>query len=243
MGAGASTRQPQPWRIAGLGPKLGKAGASRLAKGYGGEDMLDARDAEEYLALVAGCGAWSALARLAPSREAAVEIGALDAALADAAGPSVGEVRRCRGAGGLVRRAAAADAVVSGLLSETARLAAVAGRGGNGKSVLAASCVADLAGHFVDGVAWVAVGQSAAPAAVLRSVAAKLLGPYRAAALGTAAALRAAVKRYCASRACLVCLDDCWAPELAASALKLLGPRSRLLVTCRSAKDGVPRPR
>ena len=92
MGAGASTRQPQPWRIAGLGPKLGKAGASRLAKGYGGEDVLDARDAEEYLALVAGCGAWSALARLAPSREAAVEIGALDAALADAAGPSVGEV-------------------------------------------------------------------------------------------------------------------------------------------------------
>ncbi|KAK7232946.1 ADP binding protein [Aureococcus anophagefferens] len=261
MGAGASTRQPQPWRIAGLGPKLGKAGASRLAKGYGGEDMLDARDAEEYLALVAGCGAWSALARLAPSREAAVEIGALDAALADAAGPSVGEVvayvraydrRSCAACrafalksaalpaapGGLVRRAAAADAVVSGLLSETARLAAVAGRGGNGKSVLAASCVADLAGHFVDGVAWVAVGQSAAPAAVLRSVAAKLLGPYRAAALGTAAALRAAVKRYCASRACLVCLDDCWAPELAASALKLLGPRSRLLVTCRSAKDG-----
>ena len=91
MGAGASTRQPQPWRIAGLGPKLGKAGASRLAKGYGGEDVLDARDAEEYLALVAGCGAWSALARLAPSREAAVEMGALDAALADAAGPSVGE--------------------------------------------------------------------------------------------------------------------------------------------------------
>ncbi|KAH8078831.1 ADP binding protein [Aureococcus anophagefferens] len=260
MGAGASTRQPQPWRIAGLGPKLGKAGASRLAKGYGGEDMLDARDAGR-LALVAGCGAWSALARLAPSREAAVEIGALDAALADAAGPSVGEVVACVRAydrrscaacrafalrsaalpaapGGLVRRAAAADAVVSGLLSETARLAAVAGRGGNGKSVLAASCVADLAGHFVDGVAWVAVGQSAAPAAVLRSVAAKLLGPYRAAALGTAAALRAAVKRYCASRACLVCLDDCWAPELAASALKLLGPRSRLLVTCRSAKDG-----
>ena len=176
MGAGASTRQPQPWRIAGLGPKLGKAGASRLAKGYGGEDMLDARDAEEYLALVAGCGAWSALAQLAPSREAAVEIGALDAALADAAGPSVGEVvayvraydrRNCAACrafalrsaalpaapGGLVRRAAAADAVVSGLLSETARLAAVAGRGGNGKSVLAASCVADLAGHFVDGVA------------------------------------------------------------------------------------------
>ncbi|KAH8064463.1 ADP binding protein [Aureococcus anophagefferens] len=258
MGAGASTRQPQPWRIAGLGPKLGKAGASRLAKGYGGEDMLDARDAEEYLALVAGCGAWSALARLAPSREAAVEIGALDAALADAAGPSVGEVvayvraydrRSCAACrafalrsaalpaapGGLVRRAAAADAVVSGLLSETARLAAVAGRGGNGKSVLAASCVADLAGHFVDGVAWVAVGRSAAPAAVLRSVAAKLLGP-TARPLGPPP--RSGRREAIARRACLVCLDDCWAPELAASALKLLGPRSRLLVTCRSAKDG-----
>ena len=55
MGAGASTRQPQPWRIAGLGPKLGKAGASRLAKGYGGEDMLDARDAEELCQLCQLC--------------------------------------------------------------------------------------------------------------------------------------------------------------------------------------------
>ena len=91
---------------------------------------------------------------------------------------------------GVVAREAAAD-LGRALLEPKCRVAAVGGRAGNGKSVAAATCVSaiagadagrrpketslrsssenapSVAGAFVDGIAWVSVGQNARPAAVL----------------------------------------------------------------------------
>jgi WD40 repeat protein len=110
----------------------------------------------------------------------------------------------------------------------------VQGRGGSGKSVLAAALArdADVRYAFPDGVVWVTLGREPKITARQAQVVAALSAEPRS--YADAQDGRSHLSKVLSDKACLLILDDVWKVEDGA-AFDALGPRCRMLVTTRDA--------
>jgi WD40 repeat protein len=109
----------------------------------------------------------------------------------------------------------------------------VQGMGGIGKTVLAAKAATEVAANFPDGVFWVRMGQR--PKLTKLQIELAAAGGESGLVFESPHQGKLFLQRLFAERKALLVLDDAWSLD-EASALDVVGPRSRLLITTRDAR-------
>lgn len=237
-GAGGSSLAP--WKVPGLGNKLAAVGFPSARDGYDPSAVMTAHAAEALCHRVGGghSGAWSLLAHAHAHDKVdtsqprwfqnGIKVSALEAVLQGSA--SVNEwlsshvSSSCAVCGrlalsraeamlpdvgfGLVHRKSSFVLLEQALAST--KVVCLAGRGGNGKSVLAVSTACRLASNFaMDGVAFMNLGGADSTIhSALKTVTSQLLGSdlYQPHADG----YRKLISDFLHHRRCLILLDDVW---------------------------------